>query len=216
MCRRLQHSSEASLIGRADGAADGGPLTLHRACQTDCRGRGQQQCCTAADEQHGRPTGRLEFLEQGQNSKQQAQCGVWKTTNMPLQDHHASTETHVAMLLSPHHPCFTSQLELPTTSPPLFRALTLALPSLCFCFLLCLRLRLQARALLEPGSQEGSSEIVSDEDTQPSRQLVRLGRAIWRPRVVLLLLDFDLDRARVRIRVGSGQGRALHAPTPSE
>ena len=120
------------------------------------------------------------------------------------------------MLLSPHHPCFTSQLELPTTSPPLFRALTLALPSLCFCFLLCLRLRLQARALLEPGSQEGSSEIVSDEDTQPSRQLVRLGRAIWRPRVVLLLLDGDLDRARDKIRVGSGQGRALHAPTPSE
>ena len=120
------------------------------------------------------------------------------------------------MPLSPHHPCFTSQLELPATSAPLSRALTLALPSLCFCFLLCLRLRLQARALLEPGSQEGSSEIVSDEDTQPSRQLVRLGRAIRRPRVVALLLDFDLDRARVRIRVGSGQGRALHAPTPSE
>ena len=99
-----------------------------------------------------------------------------------------------------------------TTGAPLSRALTLALPSLCCCFLLCLRLRLQARALLEPGSQEGSSEIVSDEDTQPSRQLVRLGRAIWRPRVVLLLLDGDLDRDRVRIRVGSGQGRASTRP----
>ena len=120
--------------------------------------------------------------------------------------------------LTPHHPCFTSLHNwsyLPTTSPPLSRALTLALPSLCFCFLLCLRLRLQARALLEPGSQEASSEIVSDEDAQSSGQLVRLGRAIWRPRVVAPLLDGDLDRARVRIRVGSGQGRALHTPLPS-